>query len=66
MFPVYCTALGDALFPGADFHSLQMRADFSKMLVRHLEGGGALELEALRASLATFRPWRMSTATHPT
>lgn len=66
MFPAYWTALGEALFPGADFHSLQLRADFSEMLVRHLEDGGDLELAALRASLATFRPWRMSTATHPT
>lgn len=66
MFPVYRTAIGDAMFPGEDVHTMRLRGDFSEMLVHHLESGGELEVEGLRAALSAFTPLRVSTTAHRT
>jgi hypothetical protein len=64
ILPMYRTAIADAIFPGDDFHTLQMRSDFSEMLLAHMNGGGVLDLTAIAATLAEFTPERVSTMTH--
>jgi len=65
ILPMYRAAIGDAIFPGDDIHTLQLRSDFSEMLLHHLNGGGDFVLTAIGAALAEFTPARVSTTTHP-
>lgn len=56
LYPLYRTKLGEAIFPGDDVFTLELRGFFNEMLVTHFEEGGLPGVEALGASLGRFTP----------
>ena len=56
LYPIYRTKLGEAIFPGDNVFTLELRGFFNEMLAVHFEEGGLPGVEAFGASLAKFTP----------
>ncbi len=56
LYPIYRTKLGEAIFPGDDVFTLELRGFFNELLAVHFEEGGLPGVEAFGASLAKFTP----------
>ena len=56
LYPLYRTKLGEAIFPGTDVFTLELRGFFNEMLAVHFEEGGLPGVEAFGVSLAKFTP----------
>ena len=62
LYPIYRTRLGDAIFPGTDAFTIQLRNQFSEMLSGHLEAGRQHSVIAFGESLSEFTPFSVKDA----
>jgi hypothetical protein len=55
-YPIHQTVLGDAMLPGDDAFTIELRSHFSEMLKEHLEAGRQRSAIAFGQSLSEFTP----------